>query len=187
MSLLVLRNMSSRGPTRALAALSILSICILSTSQLGLCATDPVPGPSGAPAPAPATSFAQIAGSPLGGTLDGDNIASAVLAAAAPGPASGFSTEPTASLAEDSFRQSQKYALPAPPNGTDLQPTNSSETASVEAISGFVSVLGTDFILNGQKHYFSGSNDYFLILRYPFEWCSCAALQALPDICPALA
>ena len=65
----------------------------------------------------------------------------------------------------DSFAHTAKYALPAKPNDTELAPTNSSG-ASVEAISAFVGTQGTDFVVNGQVHFFSGSNDYFLILRY---------------------
>lgn len=32
-------------------------------------------------------------------------------------------------------------------------------------MAGFVTAVGTNFVVNGSVHYFPGSNDYFLVLR----------------------
>jgi mannan endo-1,4-beta-mannosidase len=63
----------------------------------------------------------------------------------------------------------EKYVLPPKPNRISSIVGNSStvspQNARTEALGAFVSTLGGNFVLNGDIKYFSGSNDYFLILR----------------------
>ena len=70
------------------------------------------------------------------------------------------------------FNRSDKYLLPSPPVDNSFAPLQNegfaaSVAAKVEAAGniGFVKTSGTNFVLNGKITYFSGSNDYFLILR----------------------
>ena len=70
------------------------------------------------------------------------------------------------------FRRSDKYLLPSQPADDSFAPLQNEGfaarvAAKVEAGGnmGFVKTNGTYFVLNGKITYFSGSNDYFLILR----------------------
>ncbi|EIE21346.1 glycoside hydrolase [Coccomyxa subellipsoidea C-169] len=64
--------------------------------------------------------------------------------------------------------RSDKYTLPSQPTDDSFAPLENRELAAkVESGGnvGFVGTNGTNFVLNGKITYFSGSNDYFLILR----------------------
>ena len=66
------------------------------------------------------------------------------------------------------FNRSDKYTLPSQPTDDSFAPLENRELAAkIESGGnfGFVGTSGTNFVLNGKITYFSGSNDYFLILR----------------------
>ena len=66
------------------------------------------------------------------------------------------------------YSRGEKYVLPQQPADSSFAPIkNQALTARTESSGnvGFVTTNGTTFVLNGQIKYFSGSNDYFLILR----------------------
>ena len=73
------------------------------------------------------------------------------------------------------FNRSDKYTLPSQPTDDSFAPLENRELAAkVESGGnvGFVGTNGTNFVLNGKITYFSGSNDYFLILRCrPCHYC----------------
>ena len=68
----------------------------------------------------------------------------------------------------EEFPRGARYVLPdIQPIGLNPPATSDSaqpETAPVP-VSGFVQRSGQNFVVNGSVHFFSGSNDYFLILR----------------------
>ena len=86
------------------------------------------------------------------------------------------STRPTASYWN--LEENSKYVLPLPPNGTtpknataeaaemapapgptsSIADTQSSASARIEAVPGFVKTQGQNFVLNGKAAYFAGTN-----------------------------
>ncbi len=65
------------------------------------------------------------------------------------------------------YNRDEKYLLPEQPADSSFAPVNETLAARTEASGnvGFVTTKGINFVLNGQIKYFSGSNDYFLIMR----------------------
>ena len=83
--------------------------------------------------------------------------------------------------AEETFAMKpDKFALPEIPLAFSMAATT--ETSPPQgtplAVSGFVGRNGTNFVVNGKVHFFPGSNDYFLLLR----WVP-ASLKLTPAVC----
>ncbi|CAL8463203.1 g2737 [Coccomyxa elongata] len=90
------------------------------------------------------------------------------------GPLPNFLQQASYSDFQSQFREPQnysrgeKYVLPQQPADSSFAPIKNQALAARTESSGnvgFVTTNGTNFVLNGQIKYFSGSNDYFLILR----------------------
>ncbi|CAL8463202.1 g2736 [Coccomyxa elongata] len=66
------------------------------------------------------------------------------------------------------YSRGNKYILPKQPADSAFAPVNNlpyAARAESAGNIGFVQTNGTNFVLNGKIKYFSGSNDYFLIMR----------------------
>jgi hypothetical protein len=158
-------KMVSGGAHRLITVCCTVLLLLDNASQLGVAAQDP----SGSFVPAPAPTFAAqapfarssryvLAPKPSANALDA--VAAVPFAAQAPGTA-------PAPLPAASFARTEKFTLPARPRDAAFAPTNASTTAAaVEANSpgAFVTTSGTNFVQNSQVRYFSGANDYFLVL-----------------------
>ena len=66
------------------------------------------------------------------------------------------------------LRRQQRPALPqrALEPKQPAAPAPAPAGAKTEAVGGFVTTKGTNFVLNGEILKLSGSNDYFLIFRW---------------------
>ena len=66
------------------------------------------------------------------------------------------------------YVRDEKYILPEQPADSSFAPVENQTLAARTESSGnvgFVTTNGINFVLNGKIKYFSGSNDYFLIMR----------------------
>ena len=118
------------------------------------------------PAPAPAKSVGPAEGPTAVRAATGDKYAL--------GPQPSFLQQLTYSDFQSQFSEPQnytrgeKYILPQQPADSSFAPIkNQALAAKTESAGnvGFVTTNGTNFVLNGHIKYFSGSNDYFLIMR----------------------
>ena len=122
------------------------------------------------PAPAPLNSVAQTE-SPNAGSGSRRNDKDTILDQPTILEKKSFSSFQSQFSKPLGYSRGSKYILPQRPADSSFAPVkNLPYAARAEAAGnvGFVRTNGTNFVLNGKIKYFSGSNDYFLIMRcYP--------------------